>query len=171
MKKRLIVGSIVLAGYAGAFFAAWLAVHLNNIGRPPDVANSGMAAGGDMILFLGVFGFVSLFPMGLILYYLRPYRTFWIVLAFASLLLAITGPLLVVAMILDNSAQHNQFLLMMAQLGVLRSFAAPVLALAFLICAAIASAKRWLFVGSACMEAFVTMYAIAHWFLPLWFSH
>ncbi|MBI5248978.1 MAG: hypothetical protein HY912_05735 [Desulfomonile tiedjei] len=84
----------VLAGYLTAFLLASGAVHyqqLQTLGDPQAQASSGMYAFGDAILFMFVFGVVALFPTGLALYFLRPFRSFWTALSIASLALAVTG--------------------------------------------------------------------------------
>jgi hypothetical protein len=48
-----------------------------------------MYAFGDSYLFIAVFGVLALVPTGALLYYLRPYRRFWVVLAGFGLVLAI----------------------------------------------------------------------------------
>jgi len=171
LNKRLILLAVILGGYVGAFLVAELAVYLNNLHRDPAVSNTGMAAGGDMILFLGVFGVVSVIPTAVLLYSLRRFHTLWLIFATVSLLLACTGPFLVLAMIVASHPGVDPFWTSLAQAGVLRTFAAPVFALAFLVCAIIASAKpsRWLFVSSAGLEICVCIYGLVHWFLPLWF--
>lgn len=63
---------LVLGGYVLAFLIACAAVYVNGLMTPADVqmASSGMAAFGDMVLFIGTFGFLALFPTGLALYFL-----------------------------------------------------------------------------------------------------
>src|SRR5258708_35537275 len=50
-----------------------------------------MYAFGDAILFVAVFGVVALAPTGAALFFLRPYRRFWTVLAALGLAVAVTG--------------------------------------------------------------------------------
>jgi hypothetical protein len=60
-----------------------------------DVGGSGGAprrftlfAFGDDLLFLGVFGVAAVVPSGAALFFLRPYRTFWLGLSVAALVVA-----------------------------------------------------------------------------------
>jgi hypothetical protein len=50
-----------------------------------------MYAFGDAMLFGSVFGLFALFPTGLALYFLRPFKRFWTVFSIASLTLAFTS--------------------------------------------------------------------------------
>lgn len=63
---------LVIGGYVAACLVAASAMYINNLFIDPAVvqASSGMSAFGDLILFIGVFGFPALFPTGLMLYFL-----------------------------------------------------------------------------------------------------
>ena len=63
---------LVIAGYVAACLIAYGAVYINDLFMDPAVlqASSGMSAFGDLILFIGVFGVLALFPTGLALYFL-----------------------------------------------------------------------------------------------------
>jgi len=61
---------LVVGGYAAACLAAYGAVYINDLFMDPTVASGGMSAFGDLILFIGVFGVIALFPTGLTLYFL-----------------------------------------------------------------------------------------------------
>ena len=61
----------MLGGYAFAFAAATAAVHF--FGAPKD-ASDGMAAFGDAILFLGVFGVIALAATALAIYFVWRWR-------------------------------------------------------------------------------------------------
>jgi hypothetical protein len=63
---------LVIGGYVAACLVASGAVYLNDLLMDPAVlqASSGMSAFGDLILFVGVFGVLALFPTGLLLYFL-----------------------------------------------------------------------------------------------------
>ena len=62
----------VISGYVMACLIAVGAVYINTLFTDPAVlqASSGMSAFGDLILFIGVFGLLALFPTGLMLYFL-----------------------------------------------------------------------------------------------------
>ena len=63
---------LVIGGYVAACIVAYGAMYINGLFMDPAVlqASSGMSAFGDLILFVGVFGFLALFPTGLLLYFL-----------------------------------------------------------------------------------------------------
>ena len=63
---------LVVGGYAAACLVAVGVVYINGLFVDPAVlqASSGMSAFGDLILFVGVFGVLALFPTGLMLYFL-----------------------------------------------------------------------------------------------------
>lgn len=67
MKAGLVIG-----GYVLACLVASAAVYVNGLLTPADVKlnSSGMTAFGDLILFIGSFGFCALFPTVLGIYFL-----------------------------------------------------------------------------------------------------
>ncbi|HKG53172.1 MAG TPA: hypothetical protein VKB04_02850 [Anaerolineales bacterium] len=70
--SRLAKLGLVIGGYIAACLVAYGAVYINDLFMDPAVlqASSGMSAFGDLILFVGVFGVLALFPTGLMLYFL-----------------------------------------------------------------------------------------------------
>jgi hypothetical protein len=70
--SRLAKLGLVVGGYVAACLVASGAVYINGLFTQNAVAqaSSGMYAFGDLILFVGVFGFLALFPTGLALYFL-----------------------------------------------------------------------------------------------------
>ena len=70
--SRLAKLGLVIGGYIAACLVAYGAVYINDLFMDPAVlqASSGMSAFGDLILFVGVFGALALFPTGLMLYFL-----------------------------------------------------------------------------------------------------
>ena len=70
--SRLAKFGLVIGGYVAACLVAYGAVYINDLFMDPAVlqASSGMSAFGDLILFVGVFGILALFPTGLMLYFL-----------------------------------------------------------------------------------------------------
>jgi len=97
-----------------------------------------MYAFGDGLLLLSVFGFVALFPTGLAFYFLRPFREFWSALSSASLVIASTGILAVILVVLASTQQSlNQTPWpVWAAFSVLRLLVAPMLAAALLLACA-----------------------------------
>ena len=61
---------LVAGGYAAAILSAYVAVCINDAFMDPVTAQGGMAAFGDLILFVLVFCFVSILPTGLAVYFL-----------------------------------------------------------------------------------------------------
>ena len=92
MKPSRRVG-VVAAGYLAAFLVACAAVGVRLATRsgPDAQASSGMYAFGDALLFTGVFGVLALLPTGAALFFLRPYRRFWVALSALGLGAAMTG--------------------------------------------------------------------------------
>ena len=87
--------AIVLGGYLAAFAVACLILWVYRTWLvPPGADNSGgMAAFGDMILFLGAWVFLSIFPTALALYFLRSNEPFWLFFSIGALALSLTGVL------------------------------------------------------------------------------
>jgi hypothetical protein len=160
----------VLAGYAVAVLAAGAAleIRLLNTQGPDAQASAGMYAFGDAMLFLVVFGFAALFPTGLAVYFLRPYRLFWTALSVTALAIAGTGALAAAVYILAAclALPRESPLLMWAALAVLRMLAAPLLAAAFVLAGVIAPnrSSRWSLIVAAGIEGAAATYAAVHWF-------
>jgi hypothetical protein len=91
--RGIVKVGAVLAGYVVAVLVAWVAVsvYVARSHRSDAEASGGMYAFGDSLLFLAVFGVVSVIPTGTALFFLRPYRRFWPVLSIVTLGLAATG--------------------------------------------------------------------------------
>ena len=79
--------------YVVAVVIAVIAVTLNVAATsgPDYQASSGMLAFGDSLLFRAVFGVCAVPATGAALYFLRPYRSLWLVLACVALCIAATG--------------------------------------------------------------------------------
>jgi hypothetical protein len=70
--SRLTKFGLVIGGYAFACLAAGGVAYLNQLFTQDAAsqASAGMAAFGDFILFIVIFGFLALFPTGIALYFL-----------------------------------------------------------------------------------------------------
>ena len=91
MKTITKIG-LVLAGFLLAFVGASLAAYLDDLATSQFQAQSGgMVAGGEMILFIGVFAFLSVFPIGLTLFFLRSNENFWNLFSLCAIGLALNG--------------------------------------------------------------------------------
>jgi hypothetical protein len=165
----LVKSGTVLGGYIIAVFVASVAVAIR-IARtdgPDAQASAGMYAFGDALLFLAVFGVMSLVPTGMALFFLRPYRWFWTVLSLGTLALAATG-LAATAVYVWASYQAlpRSPLESWAALAVLRMLPAPLLATSFLLSGLLATTRssRWALLVAAGIEGAVGSYAFLHWF-------
>jgi hypothetical protein len=122
--------ALVLAGYAAAMGVTGLAFWARQTLFPNLQASQ---AFGDMIFFLALWAFLSLFPTALAIYFLRTLPGIWMYYTWACLGFALTAPLVVVG---------NAFLIFMGPpqgiwalagfLSLMRAGAAPFLALAYL---------------------------------------
>jgi hypothetical protein len=125
-----------------------------------------MQAFGDSLLFIGMFGFLALFPTALALYYLRSFDKFWTAFSIAALLLAIIGMLAAVMM---GRPLHSSWVV--GFFGLLKVLGAPLFALCFSICAVIAPTRRSrrLLIAAAAIEFVVSAYVflclvvLGHW--------
>jgi hypothetical protein len=166
MKGLLKVGA-VLVGYVASFIAGCVAVYSRQLltqGYPAD-ASGGMQAFGDAVLFLGVVGIAALFPTALALYYLRPYERFWIAFSVSCLVLSITGPFALVVHAFAGMFDFQHPLWVVAGFAeLLRTAGAPLLAVAFLVCAVIAPARipRRVLLTAAAIESAVSAYTFLH---------
>jgi hypothetical protein len=167
--SRLVKFAAVLAGYFAALLAAFAAVYFRQLRTQADSvqASSGMYAFGESLVFLGVFGIAALLPTGLWLCFLRPFQKFWGAFSIASLALALTGPVAGYVMNLASTPPSSGHLgVMTGLLALLRMFGAPLLAVAFVISAAIAPTvrSRWTLIGAALIECGVSTPALLYWF-------
>jgi hypothetical protein len=167
MKPALKVGAVA-AGYFAAFVLASVAVAIRvaNTSGPDAQAASGMYAFGDSVLFVAVFGLAGLLPTGAALFFLRPYRSFWVAISSAGLLVALIGVGAATLFAFGRGIPTTSALGMMAGLSVLVILAAPLSALAFLMAALLSphNAPRLAFLGAALLEAAVVAYAGYIWF-------
>jgi len=164
VKKYWIKTACVAAGYILALAVASAAEYIRYLFTqgPAAQAASGMYAGGDFMLFLGVLGFMSIFPTALGLYFLRPFKKFWVVFAYGALALALTAPLAEVTLMTLKTLQLCQAPLwdVVYLLGLLRIFATGVLAPGFALMAWVAPQKgpRLILLVAAGIEAALFLY-------------
>ncbi len=166
MNKFIKIG-IVVVGYVLAVACAVSYFFLFPY-RPNDP--SGMAAFGEFVLFLGIVGALALIPTALALYWLRPFKRFWFVLALLCLLFALTGPFITIAsraLDTNGTLNSNPALVMVSFLGVLHMLGTPLLFIGFLIAAALAPSgrPRVLMLSSAGVELLFGLSAFAMLFL------
>jgi hypothetical protein len=172
MKSSLKV-ALVAAGYLMALLLAIAAVILRVAATsgPDAQASSGMYAFGDALLFVAVFGVCALVPTGAALFFLRPYRPFWNVLSALGFAVAVTGLTATILFTVGRS-EKDTALATWADLSVLRILVAPLLALTFLVCTVFSPPRlpRFAFLTATVMEAAVSAFGAATWFIPLLFS-
>jgi hypothetical protein len=161
---------VVLVGYAAALLASYAVCYVLQRLHPGPDPSGGMQAFGDMLLFLGIFGFLALFPTALALHFLRPVEKFWTVFSIASLALAATGP---VALLVGKPYLSPWLLLFVGIFGLWEVLGAPLLCLGFVFCALIAPARRprRLLIAASGIEfavgayAFYCLFILGHWVL------
>jgi hypothetical protein len=165
----LKIGLIAL-GYVAAVLIACgvVAIHVATTSGPDAQASSGMYAFGDALLFIAVFGVCSLVPTGAALFFLRPYRRFWTVLAVVVLAVAVTGVTAAALFAIGRHATSSP-LATLAMASVLRILVAPLLALAFLVFAAFSPyrAPRFALLAASGAEVAVSAYGGLVWVAPL----
>jgi hypothetical protein len=163
--------AVVVGGYVAAFAlaATALAVRLAHTSGPDALASSGMYAFGDSVLFVAVLGVAALVPTGAGLFFLRPYRAFWNVVAVLAVIVGVTSLLAVMAFAAGRTEVGPSLLATLAGVAVLRILLAPLLALAFFVTLLLAPYRipRRALLAAVLMEAIATAYAGITWFLPL----
>jgi hypothetical protein len=169
MKPALKVG-VVTAGYLAAFLiaAAAVAIRLSETSGPDAQAAGGMYAFGDLALFVAVFGLAGLLPTGAALFFLRPYRPFWVAISGVGVLVALIGVAAAILFAFGRASPATSTIGMMAGLSVLAILASPLLALAFFVAALLSphNAPRRALLSAALLEAAIVVYAGY-----IWFSH
>jgi hypothetical protein len=162
-------GLVVFFGYVLAVITAWALVEIFDAltTKPDDLAYSGMLAGGDLLLFLGAFGFLAVIPTIATFLFFRSYPLFWSILSISSLVIAATGVAGLGLYIMNPSPTSG--LAIWASLFVLRVFLAPGLAVGMIIAALFSPHRRprFIFLSAAIGECTVCVYVLVHWFLPL----
>lgn len=170
--NRISKAGAVFVGYAGALLVTWAAFYIYVLMRKDTgPASGGMQAFGDLLLFVGLFGVLALIPTALALYFLRPFQKFWSAISIASLAVAATGP--VAAVLMGRLYQSHSASLVVGFFGLLKVLGAPLLGIAFVICAVIAPTgrSRWRLVAAAAIEfavgayAFFCLIVVGHWLL------
>src|SRR5262245_49413658 len=109
-----------------------------------------MQAFGDLLLFLAIFGFLSLAPRGLALYYVRGYPAVWPWLAAGAALAASCAVVALMLYLIGRTAPSTTPLGFWASLTVLRLLPTPVFAALFIVAGALSPhrAARWILLCS-----------------------
>jgi len=123
---------------------------------------------GDDLLFLAVFGVAAVPPTAAALFFLRSYRSFWLVLSVVALGIATTGLIALIDYVAPRTADAGSILHTWSALAGLRILSAPLFVLAFLLSGLVApnrSSRIALLVATA-IEAAVFAYVAFIWFHP-----
>jgi hypothetical protein len=166
--------SLVAGGYVGALLVALAVVAFRVVttSGPEAQASSGMYAFGDFLLFVNVFGVLSLVPTVAVLYFLRSYRPFWTALAVVAIILAVTGA---AAAVVFAAGRHetSSALAAWTALAVLRILGAPLFAVGWLACGLMAPARgpRRALLAAVLLEAAVSAYGAFIWIGAMFGRH
>ena len=169
--KTIMKISLVLAGYGLAFACACLAAYWNDLRTAQFQDQSGgMVAGGEMILFIGVFAFCSVFPTGLALFFLRSQDQFWNFFSFFAIGLALTGPVaecyvLLVRIFTSSTPSLWAFFSFFALLRVWGTFVFGVGDVLFAFITTLPEARKRLLLAAG-IEAALFLYVAVH--LLIW---
>src|SRR5215831_15644399 len=108
MKAPAKIG-LVFAGYVAAVLVAYgvLAIYTAATSGPDRQTYGGMYAFGDGLLFLAVFGAAAVPATGAGLYFMRPHRTFWLVLRVLALAVAGTAVAAVLAFVAGRGGKPS----------------------------------------------------------------
>lgn len=157
---------IVVAGYVVSILlaAGVVSLYISQIDPADYDASSGMYAFGEMLVFLAVFGTVSIVPTGLAMVFLKQRRGFWIALCVVALAVAGTSLGVVASTVLAPLSTS-----LWTMLAFPRIFLSPFLAAAFGLAALVAPEARfrWWLLAAAGIECASSVYGFFHWFAPL----
>ena len=154
----LVIAAVVVGNYAAA------------TDGPDRHAYSGMAAFGDSILFLGIFGVAAIPATGGALFFLRPYPLFWRIFVAGALAITTTGVAVLVDFLAAQNAATGSFLGAWSMLSPLLILLAPLFAIVFFLCVLFAPTRftRIAFFGAAAIETVVLVWVAFIWFHPVW---
>jgi len=162
--RNIVVGYVLAATFAAA--AVWLQGALSRL--PEEEAAGGMAAFGDLVLFLAVFSVAAIHPTGQILKRLTGARVFWTVWPYTSVVLAITGLLASAEIVLPELVRADDYPSLEMAVP-LRVLAAGPLFIGFLLSAFWAPGGRYraILLGCAAAEVVGAGAAIGKWVLGM----
>jgi hypothetical protein len=164
--------AVVCLGFFVAIVAASVAleIRLAHTQGPDANASAGMYAFGDGLLFIAVFSVVCVVPIGLGLFFLRPWRRFWTGLSIALLVVGLTGVAGTGLFILAaHHAADGSPLQLFAALWVLRLLGSPLLAGGFFLATVLAPAapSRRILLAATVLEGLVALYTGHTFFWPV----
>jgi hypothetical protein len=152
--------AIVCAGLVVAPAIGCVSVYVRHrlLPLPPEEANGGMAAFGDLLQVIAVSGLIAVGPLALALYWLRAVERFWTVLQRCAVIFAATGWLALLAFIAARRSTSGWLLVALARIGLM-----PLHALACATCALFAPQARqrgWLIASALSDSAMFLGYLI-----------
>jgi hypothetical protein len=169
MRPPVKVG-LVVAGYIVAFLiaSAVVGIYVASTSGPDRQGYGGMYAFGDSLLFLAVFGVAAVPPTGAALFFPRSYRSFWLALSVAALVIAATGLAAFIDYVAARTAEADSILHAWSALAVLRILVAPLFALAFFLSVLFAPnrSSRIALLVATVIEAAVFAYVAVIWLHP-----
>ena len=165
--KPFAKAGLVAAGYIAAFAIASLvvAIYVAATSGSDRQASSGMFAFGDSLLFLVVFGLAAVPATCATLFFLRPYRAFWVILSVAALVITTTSLAALLGYVATKTSDPRSVLHYWSAFAVLRILVAPLFATAFLLSGLFApnrAARVSLFVAMG-IETAVFAYVAVTW--------
>jgi hypothetical protein len=163
--------AIVIGGYVAAAAVAYavLSIYIAFTASPDRDQYAAMWAFGDSLLFLGVFVLAALPATGAALYFLRPYRPFWMVLSALALANAALGVVSIATFFLQRGHANPNDVGVGITFAILRILVAPAFAPVLFACGFFApeSRSRLILLGSAATEVVVFgLYLTAFVFRP-----
>jgi hypothetical protein len=169
--RPLVKVGLVVAGYVTAVMVAVavVAIYVAATSGPDRQVYSVMYGFGDDLLFLAAFGIAAVPATGAALFFLRPYRSFWLVLSVVALGIATTGLAALIGYVAPRTADARFILHAWSDLASLRILIAPFFALNFFLSGLFAPnrSSRIALLVAAVIEAGVFAYVAFIWFHPL----
>jgi hypothetical protein len=168
--RPLVKVGLVVAGYVVAVMVAVaaVAIYVAATNGPDRQGYSVMYGFGDDLLFLAVFGVAAVPATGAALFFLRPYRSFWLVLSVVALGIAATGLAALIDYVAPRTADAHSILHAWSALAPLRILIAPLFALNFFLSGLFAPnrSSRIALLVATVIEAAVFAYVAFIWFHP-----
>ena len=161
---------VVAGGYvaAVAIASAVVAIRVVATSGPDRQTYAAMYDFGDGLLFLGVFGIAALPATGAALFFLRPYRAFWLTMSAAALIVAAAGVAAFAGYVAPTVFAASSSLRAWMALASLDIFVAPLFAIFFGLSAMFAPVRfaRISFLVAAAVELSLSVYVGFVWFGP-----
>ena len=168
--RPLVKVGLVVVGYVAAVMVAVAVVTIYVAATSgPDRQTYGVMYGfGDDLLFLAVFGVAAVPATGAALFFLRPYRSFWLVFSVVALGIATTGLTVLIGYVAPRTADVRFILHVWSALAPLRILIAPLFALNLFLSGLFAPNRsyRIALLVAAVIEAAVFAYVAFTWFHP-----